>query len=154
MTIELDHSEDSPMAHEIDTFSIRLTYVVLGEDGSAIPVAVGDRFFADLEHQFGDFKGKRLISHFTFEQDWNSWKMHPAGDEFVCLLSRQVDFILQQNGTETAVHLNTPGAYVLVPRGIWHTAKVHTASSMLFITPGEGTQHRPSQDCDRNPGIS
>jgi hypothetical protein len=30
-----------------------------------------------------------------------------------------------------------------VPRGTWHTTKVHAPSSMLFITPGEGTQNRP-----------
>jgi hypothetical protein len=91
--------------------------VVLEENGDAIPIAVSDRFYADLEHQFGDFKGKRLISHYTFEQDWDSWEMHPTGDEFVCLLSGQVDFVLQQNGIESLVSLNTPGDYVLVPRG-------------------------------------
>lgn len=121
---------------------INSTFVVLAENGDAIPVAVSDRFYADLEHQFGDFKGKRLISHYTFEQDWNSWEMHPGGDEFVCLLSDQVDFVLQQNGIENLVSLNTPGDYILVPRGIWHTAKVHSSSSLLFITPGENTQHR------------
>ncbi|QZZ19644.1 WxcM-like domain-containing protein [Leptothermofonsia sichuanensis E412] len=121
---------------------INSTFVVLAENGDAIPVAVSDRFYADLEHQFGDFKGKRLISHYTFEQDWNSWEMHPSGDEFVCLLSGQVDFVLQQNGIESLVSLNTPGDYILVPRGIWHTAKVHSSSSLLFITPGENTQHR------------
>jgi uncharacterized cupin superfamily protein len=121
---------------------INSTFVVLAENGDAIPVAVSDRFYADLEHQFGDFKGKRLISHYTFEQDWNSWEMHPGGDEFVCLLSGQVDFVLQQNGIDSLVSLNTPGDYILVPRGIWHTAKVHSSSSLLFITPGENTQHR------------
>jgi uncharacterized cupin superfamily protein len=121
---------------------INSTFVVIAENGDAIPVAVSDRFYANLEHQFGDFKGKRLISHYTFEQDWDSWEMHPAGDEFVCLLSGHVDFILEQNGIERLVSLNVPGDYVLVPRGIWHTAKVHSSSSLLFITPGEETQHR------------
>jgi hypothetical protein len=41
------------------------------------------------------------------------------------------------------VRLNVPGSYVLIPRATWHTAKVHIPSSVLFITPGEGTQHRP-----------
>jgi hypothetical protein len=31
---------------------------------------------------------------------------------------------------------------ILVPRGIWHTAKVHTPSRMLHITMGEGTESR------------
>ncbi|PSB25620.1 cupin [Stenomitos frigidus] len=131
------------MTHEVDCFSLSSTYVVLGDDGSAIPVAVSDRFFEALEHKFGDFKGKRLLSHFTFHQDWDTWEMHPAGDEFVCLLSGQVDLILEQVGAEKTVRLSTPGSYTLIPQGIWHTAKVHTPCSMLFITPGEGTQNRP-----------
>lgn len=130
------------MTNEIDSFNLSSTYVVLGEEGDAIPIAVSDRFYEDLKHQFGDFKGKRLVSHYIFEKSWDSWEMHPAGDEFVCLLSGQVDFILEQNGAEKTVSLNAPGDYVLVPWGAWHTAKVHTLSSVLFITPGEGTQHR------------
>jgi mannose-6-phosphate isomerase-like protein (cupin superfamily) len=130
------------MSGEIDRFSLSSTYVVLGDNGDAIPVAVSDRFFEQLESKFGDFKGKRLISHFTFNKDWETWEMHPAGEEFVCLLSGQVDLILEQNGVENTVQLSTSGSYVLVPRGTWHTARVHTPSSMLFITPGEGTQNR------------
>ncbi|MBD3886999.1 cupin [Phormidium tenue FACHB-886] len=123
--------------------NINSTYVVLDDAGNAIPVAVGDRFYEKLEQQFGDFKGKRLISHYTFEQNWDSWEMHPAGEEFVCLLSGQVDFVLEQEGGEEIVSLSVPGHYILVPRGVWHTAKVYIPSSVLFITPGEGTQSRP-----------
>lgn len=39
--------------------------------------------------------------------------------------------------------LDTDGAYAVVPRGTWHTARVHRSSRMLFITPDEGTQNRP-----------
>lgn len=131
------------MPPENNLFNISSTYVVLGNDGGAIPVPVSDHFFEYLESKFGDFKDKRLVSRFSFDQDWDTWEMHPAGDEFVCLLSGQVDLVLEQDGTERAVHLSTPGSYVLVPRGAWHTAKVSEPSSMLFITPGEGTQNRP-----------
>jgi uncharacterized protein YjlB len=131
------------MIGEIDLFSLSSTYVVLGDNGDAIPVTVSDHFFEDLESKFGDFKGKRLISHFTFDKDWETWEIHSAGEEVVCLLSGQVDLILEQGGVEHTVQLSTSGSYVLVPRGIWHTARVHTPSSMLFITPGEGTQNRP-----------
>lgn len=130
------------MVNEISPFNIRSTYVVLDEDGDAIPLPVGDRFFAALEREFGDFKGKRLVSHFSFEQDWDCWEMHPAGEEFVCLLSGQVDLILEQDGIENIVPLRTIGAYAIVPRGTWHTAKIYQPSAMLFITPGADTQHR------------
>ncbi|WNZ25822.1 hypothetical protein HJG54_25280 [Leptolyngbya sp. NK1-12] len=131
------------MSSNVNTSTISSTFVVLEENGDPIPITVSDRFYQDLEHKFGDFKGKRLISHYTFEKDWDCWEMHPAGDEFVCLLSGQVDFILEQNGIESLISLNAPGDYVLVHRGIWHTAKVHSSSSVLFITPGEETQCRP-----------
>ncbi|HEY9630035.1 MAG TPA: WxcM-like domain-containing protein [Coleofasciculaceae cyanobacterium] len=130
------------MTHEKNVFNLTSTYVVLGDQGEAIPVAVGDRFYEDLEQKFGDFKGKRLVSYYTFAENWESWEMHPAGDEIVCLLSGQVDLLLEQNGAEHTLRLNAPGAYALVPRGIWHTAQVYSPSSMLFVTPGEGTQHR------------
>ena len=32
---------------------------------------------------------------------------------------------------------------VVVPKGVWHTAKVLAPSRMLFVTMGAGTQHRP-----------
>ena len=44
---------------------------------------------------------------------------------------------------EEHVQLNTPGEFVMVPRGVWHTARIATRASMLFITPGEGTENRP-----------
>ncbi|MBW4470506.1 MAG: WxcM-like domain-containing protein [Stenomitos rutilans HA7619-LM2] len=132
------------MTRESDRFNLSSTYVVLEENGDAIPIAVSDRFYQDLEQKFGDFKGKHLVSYYTFEKDWDSWEMHPSGDEIVCLLSGQVDFVLEQNGSEKIVFLNAPGAYLVVPRGTWHTAKIHCSSSVLFITPGEGTQCRPA----------
>lgn len=131
------------MTSDIDPLNISSTYVVLGGNGDATPIGVSDRFFEQLESKFGDFKGKRLISYFNFDQDWDTWEMHPAGEEFVCLLSGQVDLILEQGGVENTVQLSTSGSYVLVPRSTWHTARVHIPSSMLFITPGEGTQNRP-----------
>jgi mannose-6-phosphate isomerase-like protein (cupin superfamily) len=130
------------MMAKVTPQNINSSFVVLDDANNAISISVGDLFYEKLEQQFGDFKGKRLISHYTFEQDWESWERHPAGEEFVCLLSGQIDFVLEQDGGEEVVSLNTPGQYILVPRGVWHTAKVHTSSSVLFITPGEGTQSR------------
>ena len=126
-----------------DPSNITSTYVVIDENDNAIPVPVSPTFFEDLEQQFGDFQGKHLISHFTFDQDWDTWEMHPAGDEFGCLLSGQVEFVLEQDSRETKVRMSKPGEFVIIPQGVWHTAKVYAPSSMLFVTPGRDTQHRP-----------
>ena len=53
---------------------------------------LSDRFFEDLESKFGDFKGKTLIFHFTFDKDLETREMHPPGEEFVCLLCRKYYF--------------------------------------------------------------
>jgi quercetin dioxygenase-like cupin family protein len=70
--------------------------------------------------------------------------MHPNGDEIVCLLSGRVSMVLEIDGREIVAKLAKPGDYVLVPRGTWHTARTSTNCTMVFITPGEGTQNRAS----------
>ena len=69
--------------------------------------------------------------------------MHPEGEEVVVLLSGSVDFVLDQGGAESTVALREPGAFAIVPRGAWHRALANAPVSMLFITAGRGTQHRP-----------
>lgn len=65
------------------------------------------------------------------------------GEELVCLLSGEADFVLLQDDKEQVIHLKEAGSYLIVPRGTWHTARVRQACAMLFITPGEDTAHRP-----------
>jgi len=31
----------------------------------------------------------------------------------------------------------------VVPQGVWHRAEVKKPGTLLFITPGAGTEHRP-----------
>ncbi len=61
--------------------------------------------------------------------------MHPAGEEFVCLLSGQVDLILEQGRVENTVQLSTSGSYVLVARGTWHTAiRPYTKFNVVYYS--------------------
>ena len=85
-----------------------------------------------------------LVSEFTFETHWPSWEMHPNADEFVYLLSGSVEVLLERPEGPQKVVLKGSGA-VVVPRGIWHTAKVAAPSRMLHVTRGAGTEHRPAQ---------
>ena len=48
-------------------------------------------------------------------------------------------------GREKIVHLSRAAEFVLAPRNVWHTARTSIPTTMLFITPGEGTEHLP---CD------
>lgn len=119
------------------------TFAVLGPGGSAVPVDVTSTLYADLDQRFDGFADHCLVSCHTFDADWASWEMHPAGDEVVCLLSGEARFVLDVAGKEETLHLREPGAYVIVPKGTWHTARVAKAATVLFITPGAGTRHKP-----------
>jgi len=70
------------------------------------------------------------------------WEMHPDGDEVLTLLSGQFDIILDENGTERRIAL-TPGQGALVPRGVWHRMVINIPGELLFLTPGDTTEHRP-----------
>jgi quercetin dioxygenase-like cupin family protein len=54
--------------------------------------------------------------------------------------------VLEESGRERVVHLTEPGSYVLVPMNVWHTARTDAPATMLFLTPGSGTEHRPVED--------
>jgi mannose-6-phosphate isomerase-like protein (cupin superfamily) len=120
--------------------NLESTFVVLQPDQSAVPVAVTPAIWQELDRRFEDFKGRVLVSCFSFERDWDTWEMHPAGDELVCLLSGRASFEFEGRGV--VAELSVPGAFVVVPKGTWHTAYTSVPTKMLFITPGEGTQNK------------
>jgi len=119
------------------------TWIHLGPDGTSVPLTLTDTFWEQLGSGGFDHLGPgRLVSQMAFDADWQTWEMHPVGEEVVCLLSGSVDLLLQEGGGERTIALRNAGAFAIVPRGTWHTANVHAPSSMLFITPGDGTQNR------------
>jgi mannose-6-phosphate isomerase-like protein (cupin superfamily) len=119
------------------------TYVVVAPDLGATGVDVTATIWQDLDRRFADFKGHLLVAGFDFEADWPSWERHPAGDEIVALVSGRADMILDLGGNQQLTTLAQPGSFVIVPKGTWHTARISVPTSMLFVTPGEGTENRP-----------
>ena len=98
--------------------------------------------YADLDARYDHFKGCVLVSSHEFHEDWPTWEVHPSGDEFVLLLSGAARMLLRpDDGQAQVVELAEPGAYVVVPRGTWHTARISRTARLLFITPGEGTEN-------------
>ena len=98
-----------------------------------------------MSGQLGNFHHEYLVTSATYTGDWKNWEMHPNGDEIVALLSGEATVIVESaEGVRTTLHLREPGSFVFVPRGSWHTAKLDAPATMFFITPGEGTQHRPA----------
>ncbi len=68
-------------------------------------------------------------------------RMLPPTWEAGLPMSGQFTRIFEIEGGQKIIELNNREATV-IPKRVWHTAKVRTPSRMLFITRGAGTQHR------------
>ena len=128
-----------PGPHNVDS----ARYVIRPDMSGSIK-AVTPTFYEELGDEYGDFAGHVLIQRADFDADWPTWEIHPHGDEFVYLLCGDVDFVLSRDNVERIVRVQEPGSYVVVPRNTWHTARPRKPTSMLFVTPGEGTLNAES----------
>lgn len=126
-------------------YELSSTYLRLRPDATVEPLPVDETFWPRLmQGELGTFRHEYLVTTFGYDRDWATWEMHPHGDEVVVLLEGRATFVLELDGDERLVTLDRSGAYVIVPRGTWHTARTATPCRMLFITAGESTQHRPA----------
>lgn len=114
---------------------------ILTPDLELVTRRFGPGFYESLDTDFAGFAGHCLIQIHAFDATWPTWECHPAGDELVCLLEGDCEFVLRVDGEDQVRHINEPGQYVVVPKGVWHTARPHAPSRMLFVTPGEGTMN-------------
>jgi len=119
------------------------TYLHFRDGGLADTVPVSQSFWSELAAgKHPQLDQGRLMSAFTFSEPWSMWERHPAGEELVMLISGSAAVVLEESGNERTVQLSEPGSYVLVPQNVWHTVKTSVATTMLFLTPGAGTEHR------------
>ena len=93
-----------------------------------------------LFHSFGLYRGI-YIGGIAMKES-TGWEMHPDGDEVLTLLSGQFDIILDEGGAQRVIAL-TPGKSAIVPQGVWHRMVIHMPGELLFLTPGDATEHRP-----------
>jgi len=124
--------------------------VIVDRGFDASIVEVTDSLWAELDEKYGDFAGRSLISCFSFDADWPTWEVHPAGDEFVYLLEGDAEMVLAHPEGDEIVRLTEPGTFVIVPKNTWHTARIHAPTRMLFVTPGEGTVNAEQPDRDED----
>jgi mannose-6-phosphate isomerase-like protein (cupin superfamily) len=122
-------------------FDLASTYLAVADGPDVRRVEVGPDFWQTIE-QRTDLDEARLVGVFRYEKDWDSWEVHPAGDEVVVLLAGAVDLVLEEPAGERIVALRDREACI-VPRGVWHTANVLTPAEALHITRGAGTRNRP-----------
>ncbi len=121
-------------------FDLVSHYLAVADGPDVKRIDVGPDFWQTIEERTD--LGDRLVGVFRYERDWDSWEVHPAGDEIVVLLSGAADLVLDAPGGQRIVALRDHDACI-VPRGVWHTANVLSPAEALHITRGAGTQNRP-----------
>lgn len=91
----------------------------------------------------GDGAEGRLVTTHTFDTSWDVWEMHPVGAEVVYCVRGSITLVQELDGAEVATTISD-GEYAINSPGVWHTADVTDGEAeVLFITAGEGTEHRP-----------
>jgi mannose-6-phosphate isomerase-like protein (cupin superfamily) len=90
----------------------------------------------------GDGAEGRLVTLSEFSEPWDSWEVHPHGDELVVCLDGELTVHQEIDGGVRTVVLG-PNQAIVNPPGTWHTADVDRPTRVLFITAGLGTDHRP-----------
>ena len=120
-------------------------FIHLGLGASAIPQPdfTGMEWYAGYGERHADDGAEgRLVSLYTFTENWDVWEMHPKGTEIIVCTTGEMTLVQELGGAEVRTGLSA-GEYAINAPGVWHTADVGTSATALFITAGEGTEHRP-----------
>ena len=122
-------------------FDVTATYVHLPDGGGAAAIDCTPEFWSELASGRRHYGG-RMITAFTVARDMTHWERHPAGEEVLISIDATAEAVLEDAEGERTIAL-TPGSACIVPRGVWHRITVGEPGVVVFVTPGEGTEHRP-----------
>lgn len=131
---------------DAQTFRLADTPLHLGLGRVAVPLegfSWSPEYLGSYEARFAGEDGEgRLVTWYEMTEDWDSWEVHPLGEEVVLCLTGRFRLHQELDGDTATVELG-PGEYAVNPAGAWHTADVIERGTGLFITAGKGTTHRP-----------
>ena len=120
-----------------------MVHLGLGAKALVQPPFTGLEWYQEYAKRvIADGSEGRLVSMHRFREPWPSWEMHPRGDEVVICVGGKLILIQEIDGSEQRIEL-VAGEYAINPAGVWHTAEVAGEATGVFITAGEGTEHRP-----------
>lgn len=125
--------------------ALETSFLHLGRGASAVPqppFTGGDWYEGYGDRHDADGADGRLVSMFTFHGSWDSWEMHPEGEEVVLCTAGHLTLHQEHADGSTATVTIGPGEYAINPRGTWHTADIDGEATAVFITAGLGTQGR------------
>jgi quercetin dioxygenase-like cupin family protein len=122
----------------------RFIHLGLGAGAVEQPPFAGPEWYEGYGARHGgDGAEGRLVSQYTFTASWTAWEMHPAGEEVVICTAGAMVLVQELADGQVAETPLGAGEYAINPRGVWHTADVAAHATAIFITAGEGTEHRP-----------
>ena len=133
------------MTHGPTDIGTHPIHLGLGATAMSEPVFTGEMswYGGYAERHRDDGMEGRLVTMHTFTDSWEVWEMHPVGSEVVLCTAGAITLRQEHvDGTTGEVALG-PGDYAINEPGTWHTADVDEMATALFITAGEGTEHRP-----------
>jgi mannose-6-phosphate isomerase-like protein (cupin superfamily) len=134
-----------PMA-DVPSFRVADFPVHLGLGARVLPEAqfTGEPtwYQSYAERHVADGPEGRLVTMHTFSESWDSWEVHPLGEELVLCTEGTITLYQEIDGAVRVVTIRC-GEAVINPPGVWHTADVTGSATALFITAGMGTENRP-----------
>lgn len=127
------------------TFRLSETPVHLGLGATVVPQEqfTGEASWYEryAERNATDGVEGRLVTVHSFSESWDSWEVHPNGEELVLCLNGDLTLYQDTDGEVRQIRIRT-GEAVVNPPGVWHTADVAGTVTALFITAGMGTENR------------
>lgn len=134
------------MTFETNTFDLKEFGVQFRQGDDARAFKVDNHYLRKMMEDDKSQSGLIMkVYHVRSSTDAHSdyWEMHPHGDEFLCLTSGQMDIVI--DGQKTKIIRLEPFTGFIVPAGCWHRLLVGKASTLIVITPREGTKFRKAQ---------
>ncbi len=137
------------IAHTPHAIDLRTTPVHLGL-GSTARTVEGFAWDPAVLHAYSaavaaDGAEGRMVTIIDGDGPGDHWERHPAGDELVVCLSGSVTVTRAGDGGPDRVVLG-PGEATVNPAGTWHAVDMEGPASILTVTAGLGTDHRPRTD--------
>ncbi|MFD0372769.1 cupin domain-containing protein [Streptomyces sp. NPDC059071] len=137
------------LVNEHDAIDLRTTPVHLGL-GSTAKTVEGFAWDPEALQAYSaavaaDGAEGRMVMIFDGDGPGDHWEKHPAGDELLVCLSGSVTVTRDLDGAPHRVLLG-PGEATVNPAGVWHAVDMSGPTSILTITAGLGTDHRPRTD--------
>lgn len=131
-------SEKTASVKKTKPIKLGAAFAHLLGNGDTLSVLVDNDFWTE---GISNLPPGRLVSLLESATDWMSWEKHPKGDEFILVLTGRLTLIFEEEGKRWSEDVQA-GQFVIVPKGVWHTADAPEPGQALFITAGDSTEHR------------